>query len=489
MKQIDIMEIATASSLSWVELEMHCNEEDKLFFNGYQTWTTSAEISPSDAFNMPSKFIQTIGRPWGTDRYGDYFFEDYSGEPGMFHGYTYFYKRSGDTYTLIGSTDETNGYTIFYYNANTGRLSIVKDAGWGADVDKSWHLCMFEGSEDEVFDAWFKASGIKCRPAKPLAGYSSWYNRFDKINETFIMEDLEGCSTVMKPGDLFQIDDGWQTEVGDWLEHDIKFPRGLKAAADDIHEKGFLAGLWLAPFVASKRSEVYRKHPDWFLWQDGKRWYCGCNWGGFCSLDIDNPEVQDYLKKVFDKVLNEWGFDLVKLDFLYGAAPWGTRSGEFRGESRGARMCRAMKMLREWCDDKLILGCGVPLGPAMGVVDYCRIGCDASLDWDNNWLLRKVNREVVSTKNAIANSYFRRQLSGRAFLNDPDVFFLRTVNIKLNEEQKDMLAHVCAQYGDFFLTSDNMGIYTDEQRRKYAELLEIWRNKTWTDLDFLKVLN
>ncbi len=72
------------------------------------------------------------------------------------------------------------------------------------------------------------------------------------------------------------------------------------------------------------------------------------------ALDIDNPAVLDYLRRVFDRVLNDWSFDLVKLDFLYGAAPFGNAR-----ESRAARMYRAMELLRTWCGQKQILGCGV----------------------------------------------------------------------------------------------------------------------------------
>ena len=151
-------------------------------------------------------------------------------------------------------------------------------------------------------------------------------------------------------------------------------------------------------------------------------------------------------------------------------------------------MCRAMGYLREWCGDGLILGCGVPLGPAFGVVDYCRIGCDASLDWENTYLMRQVNREVVSTRNAIGDIYYRRQLDGRAFLNDPDVFFLRRDNIKLTDEQKDMHAKICAQYGSFLLTSDNMGTYDADQLASYEEYKRIWKARDWTDTSFLDTL-
>ncbi|MBE6041897.1 MAG: alpha-galactosidase, partial [Clostridiales bacterium] len=364
MIQIDLNTITRSRSESEIVLDFSCTSADRLFFNGYQSWTASREVVPTDYFAPIKSFFRTAGRPWGTTRYGDAFFIDYSGKPGCFHGFTYMYRRRGDVYTLFGSTDETNGYTIFYYDAIMGELRITKDAGFTAKYDKDVHVVCFEGTEDEVFDAWFRASGITCRPARPLAGYSSWYNRFDKITDQTITEDLEGCARVLAPGDIFQIDDGWQISVGEWEADPVKFPRGMKASVDDIHERGLLAGLWLAPFSAAAKSSLTAEHPDWLLRHGGKPWYAGCNWGGFYSLDIDNPAVREYLRNVFDKVFNEWGFDLVKLDFLYSAAPWPTSRGSYLGESRGGRMCRAMQYLREWCGDGLILGCGVPLGPA-----------------------------------------------------------------------------------------------------------------------------
>ena len=37
-------------------------------------------------------------------------------------------------------------------------------------------------------------------------------------------------------------------------------------------------------------------------------------------------------------------------------------------------------------EEKLILGCGVPLGPSFGVVDACRIGCDVSPHFEFNFI-------------------------------------------------------------------------------------------------------
>ena len=210
-----------------------------------------------------------------------------------------------------------------------------------------------------------------------------------------------------------------------------------------------------------------QEHPDWLLQVEGQPWYCGCNWGGFYALDIDKPEVQDYLRRVFDRVLNQWGFDLVQLDFLYAAAPFGNER-----ESRAGRMLRAMELLRACCGEKLILGCGVPLMPAFGLVDYCRVSCDVSLDWDDKPHMRLIHRERVSTRQAILNSVFRRQLNGRAFLSDPDVFFLREDNVKLSPQQKKLLADCCSLFGGMLLCSDDMAQYTPAALAQYRQMLK-----------------
>ena len=488
MEKIDLSHIIKKHSISEIVLDLPCDETERVFFNGYQTWSPSHEEKPSIAVRSIHPVIKALGRPWGTTRYGDSFFiKQAHDKPGHFHGFSYFYKRCEEEYLLIASTDETNGYTVFSYDFFRQELTIRKDAGM-PKYDQALHIAAFKGGYDEVFDAWFDAAGIKRRPAEPLAGYGSWYNRFTKITDETITADLEGCSKVLEPGDLFQIDDGWQVAVGDWTAHPEKFPRGMKASVDDIHEKGFKAGLWLAPFGAQANSQIVRDHPDWLLKHDGSPWYVGSNWGGFYSLDMDVPEVRDHLKAVFDRIFSEWGFDLVKLDFLYAAAPWMTGRGPFFGESRGGRMCRAMDYLREWCGDGMILGCGVPLMPAFGKVEYCRIGPDASLEWDGTFIQRNASLEYPSTKNAILDTFYRRGLDGRAFLNDPDVFFLRKDNIKLTEEQKDMHARVLAQYGSFFLTSDNMGEYDEEQTAHYKELRKVWTDKSFTSKKFLKGL-
>ena len=436
-------------------------EEEKIFMNGFQTWTYSPEYNRSGYTRDIGPIPELAIRHYGLRAYGDAYFVPYPQRPGVTHGESWCYFRDGERFRLFASLDERPGYTLFRYDSSQALLTIERDCA-GLRVDGEYHaldLFYAEGTEQQVFDAWFAAMNIRPRTDRPIAGYSSWYNRYEDISQQTILSDLAGCEAMLQPGDLFQIDDGWEPAVGDWLEPDyVKFPDGMKAAADLIHAKGFRAGLWLAPFAARRNSRIWKEHPDWLLQVDGKPWYAGVNWGGFYSLDIDNPQVVAYLERVFHRVLDEWGYDLVKLDFLYAAAPMGSEK-----ETRGGRMVRAMELLRRLCGDKLILGCGVPMMPAFGLVDYCRIGCDVGLDWDGSRLMQLTHRE----------------LNGRAWLSDPDVFFLREENLQLTREQKMVLATVNSLFGGVLLHSDDMSGWSEEARAVYRQLL---RNREATDL-------
>ena len=442
---------------------LELSNTDALFLNGYQTWTYNIEMKLDDSLRglqyVPKKLINT----YHFDRYGDYHFQAYPYKKGIFHGYTYMYIRKGNKYHLIASLDEDPGYTIFHIDHNI--LTIERDCK-GLEVDGNYPIFdLYEqiGSEDEVFDGWFEAMNIPKQTQPKLYGYSSWYNHYENISTETIQEDLEGCKKILEKGDLFQIDDGWQPCTGDWLEYDEKkFPNGLKYETDRIHEAGFKAGIWVSPFLASIHSSLVKEHPDWLLKVDGKPWFVGCNWDGAYALDIDNKEVIQYITDVFDKIFNEWNFDLVKLDFLYAIAPFGSSK-----ETRAYRMKRSILFLHNLCKGHLVLGCGVPFCSTLGIFPYNRVGCDVGLDWNDVWYMRFFHRERVSTKHSLANTIFRRQINTRGYLSDPDVFFLRDENLKLTQEQKEMLITVDALLGGVFLTSDNPSNYSEEQIKQY----------------------
>ena len=454
--------LISASLEFWHEYE----KNEKFFVNGYQSWTTSGEMSAEDIYRgtTPLAGVTKYTKDMAITS-GDYAFTRYEPRPGFFHSFTYTYLRRGDEFELFGSLSERNGYTVFYSDMEKHIFSVEKDVE-GLTISEPYEMfdiVRFVGGYDEVFDKYFAAMSL---PAKKhidrLTGYTSWYNYFQKIDENIILRDLKGLSMAREIVNIFQIDDGYEPFVGDWLDYNGRdFPNGMKTIADAVHREGYLAGIWLAPFnVQRGKSRILKEHPDWLIRNPDGKPQLGCvAWGGAYTLDIYNPEVREHLKKVFDTVLNDWGYDMVKLDFLYSQCRTPRNN-----KTRGTIMCEAMDFLRECVGDKIILGCGVPLGPAFGVVDACRISCDVDLSYGGKFYnSMSINNELPSAQNAINNSMFRRHLNGRAFLNDPDVFFLRDHNLTFTWEQKLLLAKINNLFGRVLFVSDDAGEYSEAE--------------------------
>ena len=462
------------------KLAMSCQKNDRIMLNGYQSWTDTRELTLKDRLFGINHIPKKIAKKYGFENYGDYPFVKYSGKKGELHGFTFGYIRQDNIINFVGSLDESKGYTILKYSGKKQLLSIEKDCT-GLEITKEFEVfdvAFLSGEYDSVFDKWFemqeKYHNFKKTNAKPMCGYTSWYRHYEDISEEIIKNDLAGMLSLPQKIDIFQIDDGYETAVGDWLSIDEKkFPNGIKTVCDEIHNQNILAGLWLAPFVCETKSEIYKNHKDWLRKdENGNFVKCGSNWSGFYALDLYNSEVIAYLEKVFDTVLNQWGFDMVKLDFLYAADRVPTKD-----KTRGQQMWEAMELLRRLCGNKLILGCGVPLAPAFGKVDFCRIGCDVSLDWNDKMYMRLLHRERISTRNTICDSIYRRGLNGRAFLNDPDVFLLRDNNIKLSENQKLQLATVNGLFGSLWFTSDDCSLYSPEKIQNFSKVLKLHKAK------------
>lgn len=454
--------LISASLEFWHEYE----KNEKFFVNGYQSWTTSGEMSSEDIYRgtTPLAGVTKYTKDMAITS-GDYAFTRYEPRPGFFHSFTYTYLRRDDEFEFFGSLSERNGYTVFYSDMEKHIFSVEKDVE-GLTISEPYEMfdiVRFVGGYDEVFDKYFAAMSL---PAKKrvgrLTGYTSWYNYFQKIDENLILRDLKGLSRARESVNIFQIDDGYEPFVGDWLDYNGRdFPNGMKTIADAVHREGYLAGIWLAPFnVQRGKSRILKEHPDWLIRNPDGKPQLGCvAWGGAYTLDIYNSEVREHLKKVFDTVLNDWGYDMVKLDFLYSQCRTPRDN-----KTRGTIMCEAMDFLRECVGDKLILGCGVPLGPAFGVVDACRISCDVDLSYDGKFYnSMSINNELPSAQNAINNSMFRRHLNGRAFLNDPDVFFLRDRNLTFTWEQKLLLAKINNLFGRVLFVSDDAGEYSEAE--------------------------
>jgi alpha-galactosidase len=443
------------------------NSQQSIFCNGFQSWSES-RVYEQDEY-IPN--LRRIARPF-MGYYGDYHFHFINRQKGFLHSWTYTYIENPDqSYHFIASLDDTNGFTCFEHCLHEDKLEIIKD--WKGSVFKEEQVLQIWASKSNHLASlhrdWFEAMSIPKPKAKPASGWTSWYHHYTNISERIILDNANHFAKAHIPIQFFQIDDGYQKRIGDWLDIKPSFPNGLSAVADDIKASGYAPGLWIAPFVAERKSTLVKEHPEWLLrYPNGKAVKAGYNplWSGwFYALDIYHPEFRSYLENVFDTMLLQWGFAILKLDFLYAACILPRA-----GKNRGQIMHEAMSWLREISKGKLLLGCGVPLMSAFGQVDYCRIGADIHLKWEHALLKFLRHRERVSTILSLRSTLSRWALSGLAFWNDPDVFLLRDTNIHLTNTQKQTIQLINQYCGHLLFTSDDLSHYTKQQWKQYRSI-------------------
>lgn len=458
-KQLWIMDCVLTAAYSFTA-------QTRVLINGYQSWSMSGDYPAS---SRPEKLSPAFKNLVGGA--GDYFFyKPYTDKNNRHsHWYTALYEPGNEPRKYwLASQDERTGYTVFEIDAKNKEIHIHKDRRGAVTSGRIYLYRLQFGAfaEDEFMDGFIRMRDN----AKPVSGWTSWYYHYTKISEQVILHNLKQFEENKIPAGIFQIDDGWQTCTGDWLTVNDKFPQGMKFLADKIKEAGHTPGLWLAPFIAAETSELFKNRKELFITQDDEKpLRAGFNpgWGSlakadYYALDIYNPKTEAYLKEVFHTVLNEWGFEMVKLDFLFAAGML-ARGNKARSET----MFDAMKLLRRLCGNKLILGCGVPISPASGNVDFCRIGADIGLSWEMGIAKSIGLHERISTVNSLRNTINRRMLSLRSFQNDPDVFILRDEKNRLGKNEKRTLFTLNLLFGDLVFTSDDIGNYSPQTMALY----------------------
>ena len=441
------------------------NFNDRYFLNGYQSWTDTREYSLKNRLRNIKKSPHIISQMYAMRAYGDSYFYDYSIL--KMHGYDVFYSK-GKHESFIFNLNHKIAYLIIELIKGKRDLFLTSDVN-GISLKSGESVVVFDYCFYKDFNEGLEAFNnyFPKKKTSKILGYTSWYNYYQNINEQLLLQDLNSLDDRFN---LFQIDDGYQTYVGDWLDiNKEKFPNGLGIVVEKIHLKGYKAGIWLAPFVAEKNSKLFKEHNDWIKKDSkGKLVKAGGNWSGQYALDFDKQEVKDYIKKCLEHYII-LGFDFFKLDFLYavGLVP-------SKGKTRSQTQREAYEFLRQILKDKIVLGCGANIVNSIGNFDYLRVGPDVSLDFDDKAFMRLFHRERISTKVTLQNTIFRSIFDKRFFGNDPDVFILRKENNNLSKEQRIALSTINALFGSILMTSDNINLYSERKKPILDRVLEIF---------------
>jgi len=112
------------------------------------------------------------------------------------------------------------------------------------------------------------------------------------------------------------IDDGWQSNVGDWKPHPGKFPRGasdMQQLVREIRAQQLKPRLWFAPLATAPGSDLLHDHTDMLLLdRDGAPQ--NISWWNCFYLCPAYGETVAYTEALVRRFIGEWGFAGLKVD-------------------------------------------------------------------------------------------------------------------------------------------------------------------------------
>ena len=360
-------------------------------------------------------------------------------------------------------------------------ISLAPDARLAPE---RFHFALGD-SADALLEQFAAELGARARArtqAPFQAGWCSWYQFFAAVSETDVLRNLEALSKLRAslPVDVVQIDDGFQRAVGDWLETNERFPRGLGWLAAEIRSAGFTPGVWTAPLCVVAESEPFRAHGEWLLRRGAEPFLAllHAQWASdsrVYALDASQPAVQRHLESTF-AALAELGFAYFKLDFLYAGAMQADSADPTL--PRATRLKRALAAIRAGAgENAFLLGCGAPLGASVGHVDGMRIGPDVAPHWEPRPVPRipGIEHTTASTRHALAAIQARAFMHRRLWLNDPDCVMARIRGTELSAAEVRSLAAAVAASGGMAIFSDDVATLAPAELELLRETIALAR--------------
>jgi len=376
---------------------------------------------------------------------------------GCFTAYNFVYFEENGRVLLLGATSCISYRTEIRISLETVRLVQIlegKTLPAGAEIELESYA-VIEGTDRnavlEEFAGYICANHPKRGFREVPDGWCSWYCYGPVITEGAINKNLKHAKQYFPELKYIQIDDGYQPHMGDWLEQTTKFRHPMKDICLHIKNEGFEPAMWVAPFIASEKSRVFKNHPDWFIKDENglplsaeKVTFRGWRDAPWYFMDPTHPGAIAYIKNVFSVMKYEWKVDYFKLDAnCWGALPFGVRFNKDVTSVEAYRI--GMEALWDACgEDTYLLGCNAPLWPSLGVVNGMRVTND-------------IDRNIDSVKFLSMQCFRRNWMHGKLWINDPDClvqvgmktgimasFSLRSKKVEKRNENEAMYRYAAA---------------------------------------------
>lgn len=486
---LDVFEVLCCDRTERGALKFERASELLYLHHGWQSWSKTEIRSmtvPELAFNGDDFFEKHL--PYGAA----------DGDERTSNAFTLVAKGGEENATLIGFETGAKQFSQIRFGVQGTEVVSVRAVAYGdgAQLDaggtfESERLMIGFGDANALYEEYAERVGKNMGrrgTRATIQGWCSWYYYFGENTAADVRANLDAALAQDIPLEVILIDDGYEKAIGDWTSiQPEKFPDGMAQLAKEIRAAGKLPGIWLAPFGASRDSQLAQTHPEFFLEDaQGQMVRAWNHWNAdVYALDLTRPDVAKWLADLFHTVIHEWGFQIVKLDFLFAGALAGKHFDPQMTRAQAYR--RGLEIIGQALgDENLILGCGAPQLASVGLVDTMRVSQDVSFAWAP---FDPANGGAVSTQHAVQNTLLRAPFNQHWWLNDPDCVIVRKkgdVN-GMSRNENRTLASVAALTGSILLDSDNLAVieaaYLQDLRRILPATARTARVRKWFSTD------
>ena len=163
--------------------------------------------------------------------------------------------------------------------------------------------------------------------------FNSWGSINIHVNEENILRAARAAADA--GAELFVIDDGWQTFLGDWYPDVRKFPNGLRPVIEQVRSLGMEFGLWVEIESFETKSKLYHDHPEWAMQYPDRKPFVKRRDDvdrDSVMLDFSRREVAEYMYAALHELIRSTGISYLKLDMncFFSSPGWRSPDGWVR---------------------------------------------------------------------------------------------------------------------------------------------------------------
>src|ERR1700678_177885 len=290
----------------------------RVYAEGWQSWSQTGSF-PATAAPLPVTSPESLAIDC---QYGQ------SSPAGVFQGSGLLAVEPGDggPVTVFGAREASSRVPVIQARLRGEELIVSADAPVAVTRDRG------PGGVPGALGRWADrfAPGLVLRAIPPV--WCSWYQYYSDVTQADVLANLAAMDALRVPVGGVQVDDGYESCPGDWLAPSGRFP-DLPGLIARISDTGRRAGIWIAPMLAGRSSELFASHPDWVVRdpRTGEPVYAGAVCRDSCAaLDLTHPDAAGYLAAVLG-TMRSWGVNYFKIDFCYAGAVEGTRYAAMTG--------------------------------------------------------------------------------------------------------------------------------------------------------------